>query len=84
MTPLQAEVLGPVGKLAAGILERTSRLTDAHRLKRTEGTDITSSFEMLQLEGQWKPVLAMGWRYPKDSSSFFTSPVFGPTIDLQQ
>ena len=84
MTPIQADVLGPVGKLAAGILERTSILADAHRFKRTQGRDITSSFEILQLEGQWKPVLPMGRRYPEDSSSFFTSPVFGPTIDPQQ
>jgi RNA polymerase sigma factor (sigma-70 family) len=51
-------------------------------LLTTEGTDIASSFEMVQLEGQWKPVLSLGWRYPKESSSFFTSPVFGPAIDL--
>ena len=53
-------------------------------LLTTEGTEITSNFEMVQLEGQWKPVLAMGWRYPKDPSSFFTSAMFGPAIDLEQ
>jgi hypothetical protein len=77
------------GKLAAFSLAPIAQ-TDSDRtrvffhLLTTEGTDIASSFEMIQLEGQWKPVLAMGWRYPKDASSFFTSPVFGPTIDLQQ
>jgi RNA polymerase sigma factor (sigma-70 family) len=49
-----------------------------------EGSDITSSFEMVQLEGQWKPILSLGWRFPKEPSSFFTSPVFGPAIDLER
>lgn len=77
------------GKLAAFSLAPIAP-NDSYRtriffhLLTTTGTEISSSFEMIQLEGQWKPVLAMGWRYPKDSSSFFTSPVFGPTIDLQQ
>ena len=77
------------GKLAAFSLAPIAP-NDSYRtriffhLLTITGTEISSSFEMIQLEGQWKPVLAMGWRYPKDSSSFFTSPVFGPTIDLQQ
>ena len=53
-------------------------------LLTTEGTELSSSFEMIQRNGQWKPVLAMGWRNPKDSSSFFTSAMFGPTIDLDR
>jgi len=48
----------------------------------TDGEDIASSFEMIQTQGQWKPLLSMGWRYPKESSSFFTSAMFGPSIDL--
>jgi hypothetical protein len=39
---------------------------------------------MAQLEGQWKPVLTLGWRYPNEPSSFFTSAVFGPAIDLDR
>jgi len=53
-------------------------------LLTTEGTELSSSFEMIQRDGQWKPVLAMGWHNPKDSSSFFTSAMFGPTIDLDR
>ena len=50
----------------------------------TEGTELASSFEMIQSDGQWKPVLSMGWRFPKEPSSFFTTPVFGPAIDLDR
>jgi len=62
----------------------TDRTRVFFHLLTTEGDKISSSFEMIQLEGQWKPVLAMGWHYPKDPSSFFTSPMFGPTIDLER
>jgi len=62
----------------------TDRTRVFFHLLTTEGDQISSSFEMVQLEGQWKPVLAMGWHYPKDPSSFFTSPMFGPTIDLER
>ena len=50
----------------------------------TEGTQMSSSFAMVQLDGQWKPILAMGWHYPRDLSPFFASPMFGPTIDLER
>ena len=46
------------------------------------GTQTSSSFEMVQLESQWKPVIHLGWRSYKDASSFFTSAMFGPEIDL--
>jgi RNA polymerase sigma factor (sigma-70 family) len=49
-----------------------------------DGTDAASSFEMVRADGRWKPVLSMGWRYPKEPASFYTSPVFGPAIDLER
>jgi len=75
---LSAFNLAPVAQNA------TERTRVFFHMLTTEGTEIPSSFEMIQSEGQWKPVLSMGWRFPKESSSFFTSPVFGPAIDLDR
>jgi len=75
---LSAFTLAPI---AQGDTERTRVF---FHMLTAEGTDIASNFEMIQLAGQWKPVLSMGWRFPKESSSFFTSPVFGPAIDLDR
>jgi RNA polymerase sigma factor (sigma-70 family) len=47
------------------------------------GEQIDSSFEMAYADGAWKPVLSMRWLDPQNSSSFATSPVFGPQIDLE-
>ena len=64
--------------------------TDRQRMRvffrtlTSEGEELPSNFEMIQEDGRWKPVLSMGWRNPKAPSSFFTSPVFGPAIDLER
>jgi RNA polymerase sigma factor (sigma-70 family) len=47
------------------------------------GTQIDSSLDMAFTDGGWKPVLSMRWLDRKNSSSFATSPVFGPEIDLE-
>jgi hypothetical protein len=60
----------------------TERTRVFFHMLTAEGAETASSFEMIQLEGQWKPVISIGWHYPKEASSFFTSPVFGPAIDL--
>jgi hypothetical protein len=49
----------------------------------TNGDTVDSSFEMRKIDGQWKPVLKMGWRQIGNSYQFATSPVFGPKIDLE-
>jgi hypothetical protein len=43
-----------------------------------KGTQTSSSFEMVQLEDQRKPVIQLGWRYSKDASSFFTTAISIP------
>jgi hypothetical protein len=52
--------------------------------RTTDGTQIDSNFEMIHADGQWKPILSMRWLDRGNSSSFATSPVFGPQIDLEQ
>ncbi len=37
---------------------------------------------MIRVDGAWKPVPSMRWLRPDDATSFVTSPVFGPSIDL--
>jgi RNA polymerase sigma factor (sigma-70 family) len=54
------------------------------RTMTTDGTPVDSSFEMAQVDGQWKPVLKLGWFGSSPSSPFSTSPVFGPKIDLER
>jgi RNA polymerase sigma factor (sigma-70 family) len=49
----------------------------------TNGDTVDSNFEMKKIDGQWKPVLKMGWRKVGNSYRFATSPVFGPKIDLE-
>ena len=51
--------------------------------RTTDGTQIDSNFEMAYADGAWQPVLSMRWLDRKNSSSFATSPVFGPEIDLE-
>jgi hypothetical protein len=60
----------------------TNRTRVFFQILTPKGTQTSSSFEMVQLEDQWKPVIQMGWRYAKDASSFFTTAMFGPEIDL--
>ena len=50
----------------------------------TNGDTVDSNFEMRKIDGQWKPVLKMGWMKIGNSYQFFTSPVFGPKIDLEK
>jgi RNA polymerase sigma factor (sigma-70 family) len=49
----------------------------------SDGTQIDSSFDMAYTDGAWRPVLSLRWLDRKNSSSFATSPVFGPQIDLE-
>jgi hypothetical protein len=51
-------------------------------LQMNDGNEASSNFEMAKVDGHWKPVLTMGWQFPKGSSTFLTSPVFGPALDL--
>jgi RNA polymerase sigma factor (sigma-70 family) len=71
--------LAPVGKS-----DESERTRVFFHTLTGDGTDVASSFEMVRSDGRWKPVLSMGWRYPKEPSSFYTSPVFGPAIDLER
>jgi hypothetical protein len=60
----------------------TNRTRVFFQMLTANGTQNSSSFEMVQLEDQWKPVIHLGWRSSTDASSFFTSAMFGPEIDL--
>ena len=51
--------------------------------RTSDGAQIDSSFDMAYTDGAWRPVLSMRWLDRKNSSSFVTSPVFGPKIDLE-
>ena len=51
--------------------------------RTSDGAQIDSSFDMAYTDGAWRPVLSMRWLDRKNSSSFATSPVFGPKIDLE-
>lgn len=62
--------------------DATERTRVFFQLQTATGEKVDSSFEMRQENGQWKPVLSMGWRNPGDRESFSTSPVFGPKVDL--
>lgn len=53
------------------------------RTMMPDGTPVDSSFEMAQVDGQWKPVLRMGWFGSSPAAPFTTTPVFGPKIDLE-
>ena len=64
--------------------EQTERTRVFFHTITGEGTEVPSSLEMIRLDGRWKPVLSMGWRFPKESSSFYTTAVFGPAIDLER
>jgi hypothetical protein len=77
-TKLSAFNLAPVSETA------TNRTRVFFQILTAKGTQTSSSFEMVQLEDQWKPVIHLGWRFPKDASSFFTSAMFGPEIDLDR
>lgn len=46
----------------------------------TDGTPRSSSFEMAKIDGQWRPVIRMGW---DRASQFSTSAIFGPSVDLE-
>ena len=69
--------LAPVAKT-----DNSGRTRVFFRTLTSEG-ETPSSFEMIQEDGRWKPVVSMGW-HPQAPSSFFTSPVFGPSIDLER
>jgi RNA polymerase sigma factor (sigma-70 family) len=75
------------GKIAAfnlGVPDDATNSTRAHfETMMTDGRTVRSSFEMIQENGQWKPSLRMGWS-SLQNSEFFTTPVFGPEIDLDQ
>jgi RNA polymerase sigma factor (sigma-70 family) len=76
------------GKLAAFRLgSLVDRNDDRKRVffstRAGDGTQFDSNFEMIYTDGQWKPVLSMGWVDRGNSSGFFTTPVFGPQIDLE-
>jgi hypothetical protein len=70
---------------------RVSSMTDSGEDRKriffstrtSTGTQIDSSFDMAYSDGTWRPVLSMRWLDGKNSSSFATSPVFGPKIDLE-
>ena len=51
--------------------------------RKNDGAQIDSSFDKAYTDGAWRPVLSMRWLDRKNSSSFATSPVFGPKIDLE-
>ena len=51
--------------------------------RTSDGTQIDSNFDMAYTDGAWRPVLSMRWLDRKNTSSFATSPVFGPKIDLE-
>jgi RNA polymerase sigma factor (sigma-70 family) len=75
------------GKLAAFRLgSLVDRNDDRKRVffstRAGDGTQFDSNFEMIYTDGLWKPVLSMGWFDRGNSSGFFTTPVFGPRIDL--
>jgi len=70
--------------LAPQSQSETERTRVFFHMLTPDGADVPSNFEMIRVDGQWKPVLTMGWRYPKEASSFYTTPVFGPSIDLER
>jgi RNA polymerase sigma factor (sigma-70 family) len=49
-----------------------------------DGERHNSSFEMIKIDNQWKPLLSMRWLDGNKNATFATSPVFGPKIDLEQ
>jgi RNA polymerase sigma factor (sigma-70 family) len=50
----------------------------------TNNDAVISRLEMRKTEGEWKPVLRMGWKkFGNSYDEFTTFPVFGPKIDLE-
>jgi RNA polymerase sigma factor (sigma-70 family) len=63
--------------------DATERARVFFQTRLNDGTPIQSNFEMAQVEGQWKPVMGIGWAKYGTTSQFRTTPVFGPEIDLE-
>jgi hypothetical protein len=74
-------------KLNAATAQTPSPRTTAKTNPEPEGKEFISaedsSFDMAYTDGAWRPVLSLRWLDRKNSSSFATSPVFGPQIDLE-
>jgi hypothetical protein len=66
--------------LTPGLDEATGRTRVFFQMQTASGEVIDSNFEMIQVDGEWKPVLGMRWI--GGGHQFATTPVFGPWIDL--